>query len=517
METLLALFERTLLASLEAAAMVLLLVAVTAVFGRKLAPTWKYALWTLLLVKLMLPWLPGNLEGELRWTSPIGIVGEQISPIAHTTSRTTGAHVTNSATIRETHLPGSEPGLSAAAQDRPAAAVSAAEIAAIVWVAGTVAVLLYIAVGQIRMTAALRRETRVQVPDRLIALFDRIRTDSGIRANIHLRASNHVAAPALFGIFSPTVLIPAYMVSHLDDYEWECVFLHELSHFKRLDIAVNLAATVLASFHWFNPAVWYGLRVMRREQEIACDASVLNVWSLKESYASCIVKILELGASRKSLSAGVVGFSGYKNQMARRIVMIRNFQPAKKRVTILGLLVLFAAAALLLPSAFASGKPEAARNQTPAQTTVGTAAETPHETDAPASQQPEEIQFAVPTDGKVTAPFGFRIHPVTAKKSLHDGIDIANAKGTEVYAAADGKILKAEYDTKNGNTVIIAHNDTWRTEYRHLDKLTVEKGDEARAGELIGLMGSTGQSTGPHLHFSILENGEYVDPAKLLQ
>lgn len=77
--------------------------------------------------------------------------------------------------------------------------------------------------------------------------------------------------------------------------------------------------------------------------------------------------------------------------------------------------------------------------------------------------------------------------------------------------------MKAEYDTKKGITVIIAHNDTWRTEYRHLDKLTVEKGDETRAGELIGLMGSTGQSTGPHLHFSILENGEYVDPATLLQ
>nr|WP_269433172.1 M23 family metallopeptidase [Paenibacillus sp. FJAT-27812] len=100
---------------------------------------------------------------------------------------------------------------------------------------------------------------------------------------------------------------------------------------------------------------------------------------------------------------------------------------------------------------------------------------------------------------------------------MHDGVDIVNSEKTAVNATADGIIIKADYDKAKGITVIIEHNNNWQTEYRHLSKLVVEEGQAVKSGALIGLMGSTGQSTGTHLHFSIVKNGQYTDPAALLE
>ena len=190
--------------------------------------------------------------------------------------------------------------------------------------------------------------------------------------------------------------------------------------------------------------------------------------------------------------------------------MIRHYQPSKKGISFIGIAILLAAALFTLPSAFASGK-----NTSP------NAAEQPASTAPSAVDQKEtgsdKITFIAPTAGKMTSPYGYRIHPVTSEKTLHDGVDIANEKGTDVYAAADGKVVKAGYDSKNGLMVVIEHSQAWSTEYRHLDKLSVEEGAAVESGDLIGLMGSTGESTGSHLHFSVLSEGKYVDPITVIK
>ena len=106
-------------------------------------------------------------------------------------------------------------------------------------------------------------------------------------------------------------------------------------------------------------------------------------------------------------------------------------------------------------------------------------------------------------NGKITSEFGSRIHPISNELTFHAGIDIAANMGTPIYAAFDGKVLLADYDKWNGNYMKIKHENGLMTVYCHCDSLNVKKGENIRAGEVIGYAGSTGSSTGPHLHFEL--------------
>lgn len=112
----------------------------------------------------------------------------------------------------------------------------------------------------------------------------------------------------------------------------------------------------------------------------------------------------------------------------------------------------------------------------------------------------------------VSSPFGYRWHPTTGKWSMHQGVDLPAPKGTPIYASRSGYVTIAKYHVNAGNYVTINHQDGYTSVYMHMTHYVVEVGDYVKAGELIGYVGSTGRSTGPHLHFGIAYNGEYVNP-----
>ena len=122
-------------------------------------------------------------------------------------------------------------------------------------------------------------------------------------------------------------------------------------------------------------------------------------------------------------------------------------------------------------------------------------------------------QYAMPTTGKETSPFGWRVHPVTQNRSLHQGIDLANDAGTPIRAAKSGIVTVADYNEISGNNILIRHYDGQETAYYHMQKRLLERGQSVRRGEIIGLMGTTGRSTGNHLHFELRINQVQVDPA----
>jgi murein DD-endopeptidase MepM/ murein hydrolase activator NlpD len=117
---------------------------------------------------------------------------------------------------------------------------------------------------------------------------------------------------------------------------------------------------------------------------------------------------------------------------------------------------------------------------------------------------------------KITSPYGYRNHPILKKKKLHTGIDIAVPSGTSILAANSGKVIYSGYNGGYGNTVIIDHGGKISTLYAHNSKLLVKVGDEVEKGKAVAKSGSTGLSTGPHLHFEVRENGQHVDPMKYL-
>ena len=119
----------------------------------------------------------------------------------------------------------------------------------------------------------------------------------------------------------------------------------------------------------------------------------------------------------------------------------------------------------------------------------------------------------------VSSSYGNRTHPVTGvKKSFHTGIDIGNAPtGTNIYASKSGKVIKAGWNTAYGNMIIIDHGNDISTLYGHASKLLVSVGDYVKQGDIIAKVGSTGYSTGPHLHFEFRENGKSVNPGKYIK
>jgi murein DD-endopeptidase MepM/ murein hydrolase activator NlpD len=117
---------------------------------------------------------------------------------------------------------------------------------------------------------------------------------------------------------------------------------------------------------------------------------------------------------------------------------------------------------------------------------------------------------------RLTSSFGMRRNPVTGNMRLHHGIDLAAPAGTEVHAVADGVVTETGNDTIYGNYVIIKHNNNWASLYGHLQRVGAGLRSNVRSGTIIGWVGSTGQSTGPHLHFELRQNGRARDPDKLL-
>jgi murein DD-endopeptidase MepM/ murein hydrolase activator NlpD len=121
-----------------------------------------------------------------------------------------------------------------------------------------------------------------------------------------------------------------------------------------------------------------------------------------------------------------------------------------------------------------------------------------------------------PAHGWLTGTFGGRSDPFTGEPGFHQGIDISTEKGQPVYATADGEVESAVFTGDYGNFIVLKHGFGLSTRYGHLSAFAVKPGDTVRRGEVIGYVGSTGRSTGSHLHYEILANGRLMNPLTLL-
>lgn len=132
----------------------------------------------------------------------------------------------------------------------------------------------------------------------------------------------------------------------------------------------------------------------------------------------------------------------------------------------------------------------------------------------PSTQAPSSSGWVSPVRNyTLTSPFGMRVHPISKKWKMHDGVDMAAPKGTPIYAAKSGKVTTTSYQAGGaGYYVSINHGDGFSSIYMHMTHYIVSKGQYVTAGQVIGYVGSTGGSTGNHLHFGISYKGKYVNP-----
>ena len=117
---------------------------------------------------------------------------------------------------------------------------------------------------------------------------------------------------------------------------------------------------------------------------------------------------------------------------------------------------------------------------------------------------------------RVTSEYGYRVNPVSGLYKLHSGVDLGANSGEKIYSALDGKVVRSDYASDYGHFVMVDHGDGLCTLYAHCSERLVSVGDTVKQGDVIALVGSTGASTGPHLHFEVRVNNERINPLNVL-
>jgi murein DD-endopeptidase MepM/ murein hydrolase activator NlpD len=137
---------------------------------------------------------------------------------------------------------------------------------------------------------------------------------------------------------------------------------------------------------------------------------------------------------------------------------------------------------------------------------------------APFRRSSVSIPSRIPVEGvRLSSDYGMRNHPVSGGRRAHKGVDLAAPVGTPIYATADGTISRADWFSSYGLYVAIEHGGDIQTRYGHMSRLNVAAGQQVRKGDVIGFVGSTGRSTGPHLHYEVRISGAAVNPVPYMQ
>jgi murein DD-endopeptidase MepM/ murein hydrolase activator NlpD len=127
------------------------------------------------------------------------------------------------------------------------------------------------------------------------------------------------------------------------------------------------------------------------------------------------------------------------------------------------------------------------------------------------------VPLGAPVPGVLTSKFGKRIDPINGKPAYHRGVDIRGRMGTDVKATAAGTVVIQNYNKSSGRYLVLDHGNGFRTRYAHLKKSLVQKGDIVQRGQVIGLVGNSGRSTGPHVHYEIRYQDKIVNPTRFLR
>ncbi len=148
--------------------------------------------------------------------------------------------------------------------------------------------------------------------------------------------------------------------------------------------------------------------------------------------------------------------------------------------------------------------------------TKGQAGETQGGLSMPHRPLPETPSPRPPLTGRVSSGFGWRVHPIFGKRMFHQGLDIAAGEGSLIRASMSGRVVTSEFQEDYGNVVVVEHGRGYTTLYAHNRDNLVSRGDWVEAGAPLAVVGSTGRSTGPHLHFEVKRHGRNLDPAEFL-
>mgnify|MGYP001622977739 FL=1 len=320
-----------------------------------------------------------------------------------------------------------------------------------------------------------------------------------------------VPAPFTLGIFRPRIYLPAALTGAAR----QAVVLHERTHLRRHDPQIKPLFYAVVCLHWFNPLAWLAFSQLEREMESACDEAAVRDCDAAARNAYC-ESILQY-ALQGRMAPGSLAFG--QGSVKTRIVHLLHY----RKIGAGALVVCAAAVGLSVTACMMQPQVEEATPET---------AETTQSEPAPQSTATPEnaVTFTANTAGlpnlddpenspRFLCPVDYT-YVIRYESNIHRGDDLAADKGPPIYAAQDGAVTYADFHYSYGYCVILDHGtgpdgNRWSTLYAHMDDYTVANGQTVKAGELIGHVGSTGNSTGNHLHFEVFLNGGVTQPRYL--
>jgi len=283
------------------------------------------------------------------------------------------------------------------------------------------------------------------------------------------------------------------------------LIMHEEAHCNQVHSIDIIILEVINIFFWFNPAIWLFRKAIQLNHEYYADNKVLTN-SDPEDYLRLLISLVV----QNNTSYLVSNFK--YSQIKNRLVMMSKISPTNYSILRkIGGIALF----LFLGMAMSLSKEKILNINIP---------DFKIEVLTPiAGVEKPELWPVKPETGtteyhSTSRTFGEKYtNTITKKQTVHYGIDLQVPFGTDVMATAGGKVIKAIYDGGYGNTIVVDHGEGYQSMYAHLKDFTVKKGDTVTKGQTIGHVGSSGLSTGPHLHFEILLYGERLNPLNYLK
>ncbi|HYV27515.1 MAG TPA: M56 family metallopeptidase [Candidatus Eisenbacteria bacterium] len=326
-------FDWTWQTSLHATVLIALVFATLIASRQWLTPAWRYGLWLLIVLRLVLPVAPASPFSVFNLTAltinPVPLkrpveVTPMLAPVQPTAER---------AYVQTPVL-----------QPAPASASSGLlgflkrlnprSLAGWFWLVGVAIFLLSTLRRHANLSSRLRRGNLI-TEDRVQLLLASCQRTIRVRRKIQVIETEHVSTPAVFGFFRPRLLLPAPVWRSLDKRELRLVFLHELTHVQHGDILLNWLFILLQAVHWFNPLVWLALKRLRAERELVRDGQVLSRLDSAERkcYGNTLIKLAEQFTPAR-LSPSLAPVLNHQTEIKRRIIMITQFKPTPRLVTI---------------------------------------------------------------------------------------------------------------------------------------------------------------------------------------
>lgn len=321
----------------------------------------------------------------------------------------------------------------------------------------------------------------------VLALRHEERSSESLDQDVLLSQTGKTAFASLNG----KVILARSLHESLQPEGLALILSHERAHLARRDPHFFLALSVLDCLFWFNPLIRFQTDRCRQAAELSCDERVLKGQpEMRSVYAHMLVTALKHTAGNARPCVPAAFSPRQKGDYRMRIQNIMQPQSGLRKSARNAIMA--AASVCLLP--IAGLQLALADGATPKAFEM----------------------LAYPVEGRITSTFGPRIQPITKQEAFHNGMDIAAATGTPIKAPAGGTVLAAEFRKGYGNLMIIDHGNGYVTRYGQMDSFSVKPGDHVISGQEIGKVGQSGQATGPHLHFEVLQNDENLDPQSFL-